>query len=193
MLVNTQSGQTWPTIDHHGYQDNLGGYHTIIHQDTAARTIDRTLPPGAGGDPIGFPGAIGGINQLFAALVNTPTGNDTQIFNKTGNGGLSQLTGDVAATEGYQWIGGILLQWGTILAPVLIAGIITFKDPARTGCIDFPNNLFGVFFTPFVNAGVPSNRTIGISTPTTDKTQFTYALSSAGPNWAGVYWFAIGN
>jgi len=33
MEVNTNSIFDLIRVDHHGFNDNLGGYHTIIHQD----------------------------------------------------------------------------------------------------------------------------------------------------------------
>lgn len=187
MLTNTVSASVWPTIDHHGYGDTIGGYHTIIHQDTStpiARTINRTLNTAA----VGFPAPISGINQLFSALVTTPVNIDTQLFNLTGMGGLSQMTGNYAAVEGYVWCAGILIQWGTVTGTV--SGNVIFSGGVN--CIPYPTNCYAVI------TGLRGNSSTAIAASVSiynlSQTQFNWKFGPpSAANYIGFYWVAIGN
>jgi hypothetical protein len=188
MQTNTDSINAWVQIDHHGFGDTIGGYHSIIHQDTTtplARTINRTT----GAAPIGFPAAIAGINQIFAALVTTPSGTDTQLFSLTGNNGLSQLTGNFATTEGYFWVSGILVQWGTVTGLAYTTpAAITFS--ARANCINFPNSCFTVVCT-LIDGTTTTDNTIYIRVKS--NTQFTWGKTSSSGSYTGFNWIAIGD
>ncbi len=204
MRANTNSIRDWVQIDHHGFKDNLGGYHTIIHQDTSTRTI---APPGRTitGEPGAIPGPPG-INQLFSMLV-TPDAvgatADTQLFALTAgsvaNNGLSQLTGNFSSVEGYQWLGGVLIQWGTVtvnfpVAPTAPAtNPVIFKNRQASLCIPFPNSLFSVTATPFrAVVGPAGQATVSITTPF-GGTEFNYVVSATIAGFTGFYWMAIGN
>lgn len=189
MFTNTNSIFNWAAIDHHGFGDDLGGYHAIVHQDvgTPARSVNRTLATA----PVNFPGAIAGINQLFAASVVSPSSTDTQLFSITGNGGVSQLTGNLASNEGYVWCAGVLIQWGTIVTSSS-SGTVFFADPDRTNCIQFPTGIFTVQATFTGSSSATTNNTILIRSK--NKTQFQWATAlSAQANYTGFSWVAIGN
>jgi hypothetical protein len=168
---------------------NPAGYHTIIHEVTQTST----------------PMKISGVNQIFsgnpAVLVNpqtskpngSPSG-DTQLFTLTGGGGFSQLTGGSAATNGYQWIGGVLIQWGVITGISTpsnsnASGSVTFTSTAPAG-VAFPNNCFGVQLTSFLSSAPGGAWSSGIS-----------AYNATGFSWytrgssalTQLNWFAIGN
>src|SRR6185369_6146704 len=124
MQTNTNSVDTWVTVDHHGFQDNEGGYHTVIHQDPntsiGGTPTARTTIGGGGYTDVNFPPTVAGVNQVFTANVTTrtlaPLNTDSQLMAITGLGGISQLTGDAAAIQGYQFIGGNVVMWGTVNA-----------------------------------------------------------------------------
>lgn len=198
MKVNTNSINSWVQVDHHGFGDNLGGYHTIVHQDTASRTRS-----GAGAVTSGFPAAIPNINQIFSAL-STPdtTGGtaDTQFFNLTGLGGLSQLTGNNAQADGYCWCGGILIQWGTLAFPSgfdHVSGTVTFKDRAAGPNIPFPNNCFVVVPQLIISSTSESVASNTLAIRDFSVTQFRFVFNSSSSTgstrYPGFYWIAIGN
>lgn len=205
MRTNTNSTRTWVTIDHHGFKDNLGGYHTIIHQDngTPTRTIDRIT-----GINTNIPAAISGIHQLFSALVTTPDGSDTQLISVTGNqapGQFSQLTGNHASSEGWGWFSGLLVQWGGVVTGLNNTTNSVVFATRTAGMIEFPNNLFVVIPNPFYDSSGTSTPTsqrtatvsIDINATNTNKTQFTWKAQSSSTsstnNYSGFYWIAVGN
>ncbi len=112
----------------------------------------------------------------------------------TGLGGISQLTGNSAAAEGYAWLGGILIQWGKVTFGIGVGGTVTFQ--MRTNCIPFPNNLFMVNATEFfIDPNIPlGDHGIFIDTNAVTflKTSFNwYRISNT--NSKGFFWMAIGN
>lgn len=214
MQINTNSTSDWVLIDHHGFEDNIGGYHTIIHQDSitpSARTIDRTQSFTGAGAPVNFPAGIPGINQIFSADVTTASGTDTQLFSLTGNGdaitnlGLSQLTGNFSSTQGYQWIGNILVMWGFV--NTVVAGHGSFASGTAdgtvlfnsiTGLSSYPNSLFAVFTTLWFNSGpgVPNGSgsvSIDQAAANINRGKFTWEFNSNSSKYTGFYWVAIGN
>lgn len=163
------------------------GYHVNVHQ----------VPLGA--YPGAIPSAIAGINQLFS-LNYTPDATgavpDTQLFARTGLGGLSQLTGGNIAQEGWQWVGGILIQWGRVTQSFSsggTSGTVTFKD-RQPGCIPFPTACFMVQTTPFINAANPgSQATAAVRNNTLSATSFQWRFFTNSSDYQGFYWFAVGN
>lgn len=190
MKVNNDSNNTIWTIDHFGFNDNQGGYHKVIHQPN--QTVN---PP-----PISIPAPI---NQIFSKSItpNTTGGvADTQLFTETALGKISQLTGfsTTAPGDGWQWIGGILLQWGfktfILPNPVSSSGTITFKDRVP-GAIPFPTNCFIVITTTFWSggAGPTTASSVSINDNTITNTSFSWQyVTQVGKN-SGFYWFALGN
>lgn len=142
MKTNTNSIDSLISIDHLGFGNNQGGYHGTVHQPivgTWTQTTRTAAPPLV---------PIPGVNQIIAMNV-TPDSTgavvDTQLFAMTGgsNGttqGVNQLTGNLLGTDGYCWIGGLLIQWGLVVNATTI-GSVTFKDRVP-GAIPFPNACF---------------------------------------------------
>jgi hypothetical protein len=161
---------------------NPAGYHTIIHQ--VPQTNVTTI---AGYNQI-FSGVPGGLSITTGmTTVTTPTippGGDTQLYSLTGTGVLSQLTGSSQNTNGYAWIGGILIQWGRLDNPGSGA-IINFN----VANVNFPTNCFNVQLTGrFDGLIVPTVFSLN-GLPT--KTSFTYKTNSTTAN--SLFWIAIGN
>lgn len=198
MLINNVSTNSWVNIDHHGFGDNIGGYHRNIRQDTATpvqKTVNRVT-----GTSTGIPGSIPGINQFFAANVVVPanpgpgTSTDTQLFSVTGGqapGQFSQLTGNLSSVEGYVWCSGVLIQWGTISGSAYTTpAAVIFAS--RAGCIKFPSSCFVVTVTLIGNNVSPaSDNTVWILGKSA--TQFTWRKSSTATAYTGFNWIAIGN
>lgn len=193
MKENTNSTHSIIAVDHFGFNDNQGGYHNIIHQ-----------PPQ---DPDDNPDTIAGINQLYVRnVIPDTTGGvaDTQLFTRTGLGGISQLTGNYAAVEGYQWVGGILIQWGSVTistgtgSSTHRTGSVTFKDRGgNQSTIPFPNNCFNVVasFTALNTAQTTASNSLSVLTLT--KTSFSWVANSSSSsfvtNFPTFYWVAVGN
>src|SRR6188508_1037394 len=107
MLTNTNSTDDLIAVDHNSFNVPDGGYHKIIHQTLGPVGGERSRTTVANVDTLSnFPATIPGINQVFAANYTpdyTSATSDTQLFTKTAQGGVSQLTGDDAETDGWQW------------------------------------------------------------------------------------------
>lgn len=201
MKTNTNSISTIIQQDHHGFKDNLGGYHTIIHQDAQV-----TDPANIAGPPQ--------INQVYVKSYTPDTTGgvaDTQLYAETALGEISQLTGFSLGDleDGWQWIGGVLLQWGRSgsgqvtsgsYAAGNAAGTVTFKDRV-TGAIPFPNNCFIVLttahytFTPPGGPGAVPNGAgvVAINRQTISNTAFDFRFNSNSSSYTGFYWLAVGN
>jgi hypothetical protein len=129
---------------------------------------------------------------------------DSQLFAITAGGGISQLTGNDADTEGWQWIGGVLLQWGqlTNATPGILGtfnsgsaqGTIVFKDrgTAMHG-IPFPNNIFSVTSTLIASANAAGSASTITTIVNPTSTGFGYCFKSGTSTVTGIYWMAIGN
>lgn len=177
MQTNTNSLRTLIQVDHVGFGDNHGGYHKVIHQET--QTSVNT---------------VAGVNQIFSGvpgvlIVNgvttqaIPNNGDTQLYTLTGMGGLSQLTGNSAATNGFQWIGDMLMQWGTANVPAQ-TGSITLPVP-------FQNNFFNLQMTLDI-PGVLGVAASIVRNPSVDLDKFFYRSTAIGAS-VFVEWVAIGN
>lgn len=181
MKVNTNSIFDLIDVDHHGFNDNLGGYHDIIHQN--AQLAD--------------PAAIAGppqINQIYVKSVavdtNPASAADTQLFTRTALGGISQLTGAHSATRGYQWLGGVLLQWGFISLGALPSGTETFQTATTP---PFPTACLNVVATLRAKTALGSSSST-ISIGTFNATSFGWLVGAQDlTKWDGFYWIAIGN
>ncbi len=179
----TQLNDQW-LVDHVPLTTTSGtppnGYHTIIHEVT--QTSVNTV---AGFNQIfsGIPGTLV-VNAATTAAI--PNNNDTQLYSLTGMGGLSQLTGHKAASNGYVWCSGLLFQWG-VLTFGSRTGIITFST---SGNVAFPNNIFNVQATMKGTSGTANNMGIGAIS----NANFSYSFTgTASSSFTGFYWFAIGN
>lgn len=173
-------------IDHVNNNGSPGtqpaGYHMVIHEvpQTSVNTVT-------------------GYNQVFSGVPGTlvvnstttsavPANSDQQLYSLTGGGILSQLTGHSAATNGYQWVGGVLMQWGIVNTPSS-TGTVTFA----TSNVSFPNNCFNVQVSLVAHAGGSGTvNTISSITGTVTKNSFNYSYTGT-TSYSAFYWFAIGN
>jgi len=174
-------------VDHVPFSDaSNNGYHGVIHQPPESAT----------------PANIASIGQLFTKLYTpdtTVTTADTQLYFLTGANGLSQLTGGFATSDGWQWIGGVLVQWGIVTQSFLAtktSGQVTFKDRV-VGAIPFPNACFTVYTIPtYVTAAIPGGgATVAINSQTLIShagTKFDWTFNSNSSGYEGFYWFAVG-
>ncbi len=168
------------SIDHRDQNESNPGYHDLIHQQT--QTSVNTV---AGINQVfsGVPGALS-VNSVLTPAI--PNNGDVQLYSLTGAGKLSQLTGNLASTEGFCWVGGILIQWGTVNPTTAVSGTVTFSSPSRPNCAAFPHNCFSVVATAKSSS---TSSTIIISTFAASN--FVWRKSDASN--VGLTWVAIGN
>jgi len=179
MKTNTNSIDDIIAVDHQSFAGTNAGYHTIIHQTTQGSN----------------PSAISGVNQVFSKVATIPPG-DTQLFTLTGMNGLSQLTGNLSATNGYVWCAGVLIQWGVVSAS---GNFVDRQNGTQSFNVAFPNNVFTVFTTIMYNTTLPSSNNLGgviinsDSSLTVSGFKWTVMLSSTSAAYTKFQWYAIGN
>jgi len=169
MQTNTNSINSWVQVDHAGFQNNQGGYHTNIHMITQALSNTST-----------------GTGQLYAAPSTTNFGTDNQLWFKTTNTpGASpgaQISGNNAvANVGWVFVGGMIFQWGAATIPIVTPTDVSFV-PA------FPTAALSVSITP---QSINSNSN-SFAAQIVDKTKFTIAQINGSNVSKTFYWFAIG-
>ena len=207
MQQNATSIQGIITVDHENFGSSTNGYHTVIHQRTGAGT-QNLQRSGVSATYSNIPSNIANTNQIIAGQYTPDTTGgtvDTQLFNLTGTGIISQLTGflvtNTATSDGWQWVGGILLQWGFVATSGTVgSNSVTFKDRIP-GAIPFPNNCFFVgptlSFGSTTTASNISSSAVAVIGSSVSKTGFAYLYnlnsSSSSSSSRGFYWFAIGN
>jgi hypothetical protein len=156
------------------------GYHTIIHQVPQVSVA-----------------TVSGYNQVFSGVPGTlivngvttpaiPSNGDTQLYSLTGQGGLSQLTGNSVAMSGYNWFGGILIQWGRIRP------LVSQTTTPQSFNINFPNNCFNVQLTLGNPSSTGNAQTASVRDGSISTSAFSYNYSG-GSAYDTIYWLAIGN
>ncbi len=153
------------------------GYHTVIHEVPQATATTVT-----GYNQV-FAGVPGTLSVNATLTPNIPSGGDTQLYALTSLGKLYQLTGANTATNGYAWVGGILLQWGTTASST--SDIPVTFSPA------FPNNIFNIQVTPIRAHGKFTNN-FSVAPGATTST-FTIVNANSSTTLLSYYWLAIGN
>ena len=158
---------------------NPAGYHNVIRS---------VLQSSASAVP-----TITGINQLFSLATSSPQNGDTQFFQRTGQGGLAQLTGNAASgSNGFFFSSGFLINFGKVLVsggwPSGNNNIVNLSTPPN---IVFPTGIF-VVLTTLIGPGTTSGSVEinDISSNTQFKWNFT---GSSGASEKGFFWVAIGN
>lgn len=184
LLSNNQALNNVFFVDHVTFSDTTAekGFHKVIHL-----TIQAVNP------------VLMGKSQVFSKNYTTDStvpATDTQLFHITGLGTVSQLTGHLAGTNGWQWVGGVLIQWGfvaQVFSSGTTTGSVVFKSRAA-GCIPFPTQCFLVNTTGYHTAPIPSSEIgISINFSTLSATGFTWSANTDSSQYKGFYWIAIGN
>lgn len=207
MQTNTASISGIIAEDHIGFNTPNGGYHKVIHQLTGAGTQNLTRS-GAGAVYANIPANIANVNQIIAGQYTPDTSGgtaDTQLFSLSSGNIISQFTGFSLGDleDGWQWLGGVLLQWGragdgTVTSGSFASGHaegqVTFQNRV-TGAIPFPNNCFIVLTVPqYTTAGIPNGAGgVAINRATLSTNSFDYTFNSNSSQYVGFYWLAIGN
>lgn len=173
LQLNFQQLDTSFGVDHIKFSITPNnGFHTCIH----------SIPQGA-------PAMLAGIGQLFTQNITVGATTDTQLFYLTGKGGLSQLTGNSASANGYQWLGGVLFQWGSVTG---LGGHWPITD--QTVNFSSPNINYNVqnyvVLTTFLG---PTGSSGDICINQRNKTNFHWQFNgSATSAFGGFNWISIG-
>jgi hypothetical protein len=190
LLNNNQALNTSFGIDHYTFDDLTinNGRHKDIH------LVKRV------GNPVATTDTVTIFSKDYTPDT-TGAVTDTQLFLETANGIISQLTGKLSGltspSDGWNWVGGILLQWGIVsqaFSSGSTTGTVTFKDRVA-GAIPFPNNCFIVTGSPLVSfASLPSSQgSVNIRQSTISKTKFDWQFYTNSNQYIGFLWFAVGN
>lgn len=176
MLTNNVSDAGIWNIDHYGYNNNLGGWHNVIHipQITGNANPTPTTTPALAG-------------QVYARTIS----GDLELFYESPLGIVSQLTAagitPSPGVNGYSYLpGGIIIQWG-VVASTALSGTANFNIP-------FPNQCFNIQLTTVTSA--VSNHANGIyivGAVTSSNTFFTWNQADPATAQTGFLWLAIGN
>jgi|GEM_PF-1802823 len=170
-----------------GTASQPAGYHTIIHEvpQTSVNTVT-------------------GYNQVFSGVPGTlvvnstttssiPSNSDQQLYSLTGAGVLSQLTGHSASSNGYQWLGGTLFQWG--MQAIGSGSSVTGRVDFSSFNVNFPNNCFAISLTLISKTGGTSSSddTLCVTGSTVSATGFNWIFNGNSGSFTNFYWTAIGN
>lgn len=180
MKLNNDAIAQFLAVDHIPFDVNNSGFHKVIHQlDNGSDPVPINSPP---------------TGQLYTKNVTITNSagsvTDTQLFQETGLGTISQLTGSNAASNGFQFLGGVIIQWGVVNS--ITNGNVVFNTAPN---FDFPLACFSVQTTPFwVGATIPDGAA-GISVKSISKTGFEWVFNTNSSRYSGggFYWIAIGN
>lgn len=190
MLQNTNAINTWNAVDHFTFGSALGGTHKQVS------LLNEAAP--------GIPAGSSGV--LYA---NVDTGQSWPFW-QNALGSFHLMGPQSLGTNGYTWVGGILVQWGFVQgthgsAPSHFnggdAGSVLF---ATVPNIAFPNNLFNVWTAAYYQQGSGSSgrpgsqATIAISDGNGvgglfDKTGFKWVFVTNSSDYTFFSWLAIGN
>jgi hypothetical protein len=142
----------------------IEGYHKVVHLTAQA-----------------VPATIASITQVYSRVA----GSDTQLFVKNSAGQISRLTGHSAAASGYQYMGGIIIQWGNTLT-------------SASTTVSFPNataftNCWVVLATPVFSGAVTPSTYQNIGIRSVSATNFVWTFQSEGNIMPSFNWIAIGS
>jgi hypothetical protein len=167
------------------------GYHTIIHQvpQTSVNTVSGYYQLFSG-----IPGTLV-VNSTTTPAI--PNNGDTQLYSLTGAGALSQMSGSGHNSNGYVWISGILLQWGTgaLANQSSSVATVSFNNPDSN--YTFPKNCFNVhigLIGPQANTSGNAADNIYVVSGSISTTGFEYQFNRGSTKVAtSFFWLAIGN
>lgn len=183
MKVNNDNIPIYLAVDHVPFNVDNSGYHTVIHQ-----------VPNGGLAPVD-PAVTLGFNQLYSKnhTITNSAGSvtDTQVFTQSSLGQISQLTGyNATINGGFQFLGGLILQFGIFNAQPSSTGTILFNTAPN---FNFPTDCFNVQCTLIAKTGgTSSSNTIAPIDGTVSKTGFDYSYTGSN-SYVGFYWMAVGN
>lgn len=196
MTINNNSFINIWDVDHIGFNLTDGGYHKTIHQqpvNSSPATIQNRMQIYSKPVTPAYMGAPTTL-QLFTtnAYPSAPTaGQESQL-----TGHIRNFNAAPPFSNGWQYLGGILMQWGwvPITLGVPASGTVTFTTFAQG--IPFANKVMNVQcnFT-FTTGNIPQQgSSIFIDPATFTNTGFGWAVNTTlfGNRITGFMWMAIG-
>lgn len=139
MLTNNNSNKLIWEVDHHGFGDNLGGYHNVIHQD-----------PQIAGDPA----KIAGIGQTYVKTV----GSDVQLFYESGLGVVTQLSNSSMILPRVSVNFKVVATVVTIQSSFNVTSVI--RNALGSYTVNFTTALTDAFYYPCISGQASSFPTI---------------------------------
>lgn len=157
MQTNTNSEDSIWAVDHHGFNDNLGGYHNIIHQNPQLA------------DPV----AIAGIGQTYVKTI----GADVQLFYESGLGIVSQLSNSssLLPRAAVNFLGRNTNGNCTLQNSFNVTSVVRTALGGYT--INFTTSLSSQFYYPCINGQQASGSSTGVSNIATSPTYVPSASS----------------
>lgn len=183
-LGNQQIATTQPIIESNFQflQADLGVEHNFNASGSANDMYHlKASMPNIASPPSGPPAGTNGMYYV--------QGGEARFINNAGK--VNQLTLGNNIPQGYQWIGGVLIQWGFVFETLSN----NLKDVANFN-IAFPTICFFVVAQPFYDSSnTPQGRaTVAVASdgtfPTTS--QFQWKSFTDSGDYTGFYWYAIG-
>jgi hypothetical protein len=182
------------SVDHTPFPTAINaGYHKPVHN------IKQSVNPANVAD----------TNILFAktwipTTVPPSASGDVQLFALTAAGIVSQLTGFRASAEGFQWIGGLLIQWGVVNltsggagTSTHRTGTVTFTSRVASTTPAFPTNCFlvlgNLIFSDSTDTTNSNTLTFNAATTTKFDWMVNSSTSSLLTKYPNFYWIALGN
>lgn len=155
-------------------RDNFAFIQSAINQEHNFSAADPTVTyhlrasmPNS--TPVGLPAGTNGMYYV--------EGGEAKFRNNSGN--ISQLTLGLPVTNGYQWIGRVLLQWG-------------FSNATpNPGSVNFPIPFSASPYTLQLTSQRGGGSSITANWVSVSSTQFNYQVS--GGTSTGFYWLAVGS
>lgn len=138
MQTNTNSEDSIWAVDHHGFNDNLGGYHNIIHQDPQ----------------LADPAAIPGIGQTYVKTV----GSDVQLFYESGLGVVTQLSNSSTILPRVSVNFKVVATVVTIQSSFNVTSVI--RNALGSYTVNFTTALTDAFYYPCISGQASSFPTI---------------------------------
>lgn len=183
MLTNFSQANTIFGFDHFAFNDptsTIRGWHKQIRFSTLPSISAPT-----------------GVNSVvYPAADANDTGTKTQLYfqNATQTIQLTNIFSSIVSNGYFILPSGLVLMWGNKSGALGTgASSLTFNTIANYSGISansFPNNCFGVWFSPYSASGDNTAKTCRIATGTLTKSGCTVSTSGGID---GYFWFAIGN
>lgn len=202
MKINNDAINTIFGVDHISFNQNNGGYHTVVHE-TCFSTIASNGPynyprPANPGNNTNLPPSIGLTGQIVTAQCDDGNSPDEMLWFVTGGGKQIQLTSNInpfnknSGSNGYTfWPNGIIVQWGQFSTS------LQNTSNTQNFNINFKNGVYNVQLTPIISSNPGANRlvTLAWNSSSGDLTKFAwYAGMNPTPTgeYSGISWTAIG-
>ena len=193
MQTNTNSISNLINVDHIGFNLPNGGFHSVIHMESASDLVSN--PPS--NNPPALPTPVPSFGELISVQTTIGGNSDEVLFYQGGGGRFIQLTSILTAGAGNQakasafgytvLPGGIIMQWGTITG-----GSGNFPLLFITNNVNFPNACFNVQLTP-ISPIATTGTNYFFAANGLSSTGFNMQVGSAYKNTSTWQWVAIGN